>query len=497
MGLGRFFTRNLVYEATNTFSGATNTYTIFTDGGPGMYADWSLGEYHYLGGMNIPGAWRAATLLSDIIGGLPWNAFRDLGPDPTNLITPTPPLLMQPCPPDTRMTTFSSLALDLIWEGNAIALIAARNASGFPTAILPIPARWVHVRRVQQADISTMQLPIGEIIYQIANEWYPASEVIHIKGPCRPGALRGTGVLENHLPTTLTLATELERQAGNVGKMGVPSGVLKSSDPDMTPDDAAALKVAWLANQRDKTIAVLNDTTDFTPLAWNPTETQLIEARKFSLHEIALIFGLDPSWLGVSGASMTYSNIEQEAINLIKFSVGGHLSRFEGAFTNAFPRGTQAKANLDSLLRSDTLTRFHAHEIGIRAGFLTRDEARALEDRPKLTEAQKLEFLPPKDPNAPADSTVPPMPPEAIKGNLTSRAADPGNMDGARLKEYWITGEGRQKWIHAPHRWTTLRDHLLKYLPPGEADRTAAQWFHEALGFWPGDQKGKNPVGHG
>jgi hypothetical protein len=32
---------------------------------------------------------------------------------------------------------------------------------------------------------------------------------------------------------------------------------------------------------------------------------------------------------------------------------------------------------------------------------------------------------------------------------------------------------------------------------PDEAKRTAAQWFHDALGYWPGDQKGSNPKGPG
>lgn len=67
----------------------------------------------------------------------------------------------------------------------------------------------------------------------------------------------------------------------------------------------------------------------------------------------------------------------------------------------------------------------------------------------------------------------------------------------ARLRTYWVTGSGREKWVHDPHPWTALYHHLLKFMNPGEAKRTAAQWFHDALGYWPGDQKGKNPVGPG
>src|SRR5690606_14847170 len=141
--------------------------------------------------------------------------------------------------------------------------------------------------------------------------------------------------------------------------------------------------------QRTRTIAVLNETTDFQPIAWNPTDMQLLEARKFALHEIALMFGLPLSFLGVEQASRTYTNTEQEGLSLVKYSLRGPLARFEQALSQHLPRGTWAKANLDAFLRSDTLTRYQAHAIALQAKFLTDDEVRALEDLPPLTPAQR------------------------------------------------------------------------------------------------------------
>lgn len=66
----------------------------------------------------------------------------------------------------------------------------------------------------------------------------------------------------------------------------------------------------------------------------------------------------------------------------------------------------------------------------------------------------------------------------------------PGD-NAAQLKRYWIAGPGRAKWS----TWTELYHHLLKYLPPERAKRTAAQWYHEATGMWPGSDK--NRVAHG
>ena len=66
-----------------------------------------------------------------------------------------------------------------------------------------------------------------------------------------------------------------------------------------------------------------------------------------------------------------------------------------------------------------------------------------------------------------------------------------------QLHHYWTRGEGLAKWADHPHPWTALYHHLLKYLPDGEAKRTAAQWFRDVKGYWPGDQRGSNPVGPG
>lgn len=348
---------------------------VFSDGG---------GPNTYRGGMAVPGAWRAALLLSDLLGSVPWHALRQRAGQPLEMLEPTPPLLEQPAPPDPRMTTFSSWALDLIWEGNAVGIVAARNVEGWPTAAVPVPARMVGVRRVGAESLS--QLPVGAIEYRVGTLTFGSDQVIHIKGPCEPGAVRGLGVLEAHLSETLALVKEQQRQARSISQHGVPTGVLKVTNPDATEDDLKAAKAGWLTNQRDRTIAALNATTDFQPLSWNPEEMQLVEARRYSLTDLELLFGLPVGWLGGMNSARQYSNIEQDAVNLLKFTLAGHLARFEQTLSLHFPRGTTVKANLDSVLRSDTLTRYQAHQIGLSGGFLTVDEVRALEDRAPLPE---------------------------------------------------------------------------------------------------------------
>jgi len=365
MGIGRMFTRSVSTGPTQYF------YPHLTDAS----SPWSY-HHPYHGAMSIPAVHRAVTLLADLVGSLPWQAFRERAGVVEKL--PTPSLLEQPAPPETRINTLSSWVLDYLLEGNAIGIIAERDRQGVPTAITPVPCHYVGVGNDD-----------GFIRYRIGNDEYGQDDIFHVKGWAPPGCLRGFGVLEHHFchggDGAIGLAHELQRQARNVVKAGVPTGIINVSNPDATKEQLEALKAGWLQSQRDRTVAVLNASTEFQPLSWNPTETQLLEARKFSLLEIANIFGIPPRFVGASnGDSLTYATSETESMDLIKFSLGGHLARFEQAFTMLFPRGTFVRANLDALLRPDTKSRYEAHAQGIDAGFLLPSEARKIEDLPPV-----------------------------------------------------------------------------------------------------------------
>jgi HK97 family phage portal protein len=380
MALGRLLNRSTKYTVTDTVTGASAVYTVLD----GLAPSWATSSA-YRGAMTIPGAWRAALLISDFLGQVPWHAYREYGGDRTpEMLEPHPPLLEQPNPPDPRMATFSSWGLDLLWNGNAVGVISARNAQNTPVRVLPVPAVSVAVRRVTPFQDSP--LPVGELEYKIgALKGLGSQDVVHIKGPCEPGAVRGLGVLESHT-NTINLAQSQAQQANSLANHGVPTGVLKSLNPDLTEAEAADMKATWLSNQATRSVQVMNASTEFTPLSWNPEDMQMVEARRFTLNEWELIFGLPVGWLGGTDSSRKYSNMSQDDLHLLKYTLSGHLARFEQTLSLVFPRGTTVKANLDSVLRADTLTRYQAHEIGLKNGFLTNDEVRDYEDLPPLPE---------------------------------------------------------------------------------------------------------------
>jgi HK97 family phage portal protein len=473
MALGELFTRSLQYQATNTKTGQTQMFEVFGDNP--LAPMWSSGDYR--GALGLPGAWRAATLLADLIAGLPWHVYRDRPDGSSEKLPGLPPLLERPNPPDYRATTFASMLLDLIMHGNTVAPYAAYDARGLPTAMVPVAANQVVVQRSHPSD--PLYAP-GTLIYSVAGQVFTQDEVLHIKGPTRPGSLRGMGVLETHFDT-LDLSGELNRQARSVSRNGVPTGKLTVKGPDVKDTDLIAVKAAWLKSQRDRTVAAVTDAVDFEPLAWNPEDMQLIEARRFSLHELALIFRVPGWFLGVATDGMTYSNIEGEALNLLKFSVQPWLTRMEEALSATLPPGVYAKANVDALLRSDTKTRYEAHMLGIKAGFLLRSEARVIEDLPPVDGIDDApEPLPAPDHAAPAAPADP-------------AAQAPAARSVMDLKKYWILGEGRAKWVNEPEPLRALFKHLTKYLPEDRAEWTALSWFEIGMGRPPVRVDGQLP----
>jgi len=416
MGFGQLL-RNITVTQTDSVSGQTLMETIVT--GPGAYYESGGGAREFRGLLGVPAAWRATQLITDVIGGIPWHAYEE---EPSGLALrryPTPRLLVDPAGVDTRVTTYSSWAMDLIWHGNAIAIIWSRDAEGEPDIVIPVPAEYAFVKRVGINDNLPAFVP-GEIIYLIGQEAYAARDILHIKGLCRPGATRGLGVLEQHFDT-LSLDIEQRKQARAATGAGIPLGVLKSEDPDLTQTDADELSTVWASRQATRRVAVLNASTTFTPLAWNPTESQLLDARKFGHVEMALVFGVDPEWLGSGQSTETYRNIEQSGIELIRrSSLHGHLARFEATLSAQLRPGSVARANLDSVQRADTHGRYESHKLGIDSGFLTDDEARAIENMPPLTpEQRKLIKANRPAPPAPFGGSTPAKPaPGDLKGKV-------------------------------------------------------------------------------
>ena len=330
--------------------------------------------------LSVPGIWRGVTLISDAIGGLPFHAYRG-----EEYVDPQPNLLVKPDPTCTRIETISAMVASLIIHGNYIAILGEPGVNGYPDSIFPVSSYKVQVKKQD-----------GRLIYRINDADYTTDEILHIKGFSMPGEMVGYGILaaqRQAIGGAVAVNTYAQRYFDGGAQ---PTGIIYSANPDLTQEDADLLKSQWLRQYggTKRTPAVLNESTKFQQLSDNAKDAQLLETRAFSLTEIANMIGLPAYYLGAPNSSRTYSNVSEENLQLVRWSLLPYVQRIESSFTELLPRGQYAKMNLDALLRPDTKTRYETHKIALDSGFLTVDEVREFENRQPIGDTDSVENTP-------------------------------------------------------------------------------------------------------
>jgi HK97 family phage portal protein len=183
------------------------------------------------------------------------------------------------------------------------------------------------------------------------------------------------------------LSDELVRHALAFFERGTerPAGVLQVS-PDMSKEGMERLRAA-LANQgRPHGVMLLDSDAAYHELTSRLDDAQFSQQRELSAREVARVFRIPPHMIGAPSAdSMTYSNVEQESIEFVRYSLAPWLRRVELAISNdpdlAFER-QYVKFELDGLLRADAKTRAEIYSLALDplTGWMSRDEVRRLED---------------------------------------------------------------------------------------------------------------------
>jgi len=183
-----------------------------------------------------------------------------------------------------------------------------------------------------------------------------------------------------------------------------------------------SIKSDWQAlfggSRRAGGVAVLDQ--ELTPSfhAHDNKASQHIETRQFGVVEVARAFGVPPHVL-FELSRATFSNIEQQSLELILFSMMAHYERVAGAATHFFAEpGHFFEFMPDALLKGDLKSRYEAYKMGIEAGILSPNEARRKDnmndreggDEYRVGSGSQIEGQQPAP--APDAPPAPPAPPE-------------------------------------------------------------------------------------
>ena len=130
----------------------------------------------------------------------------------------------------------------------------------------------------------------------------------------------------------------------------------------------------------------------FHQMSIPPEQAQFLETRKFQIDEIARIFRVPPHMVGDLEKS-SFSNIEQQSLEFVKYTLDPWVIRWEQAMHQALllPDEKPAlffKFNVDGLLRGDYQSRMNGYATARQNGWMSANDIRELENLDRIPAEQ-------------------------------------------------------------------------------------------------------------
>lgn len=342
--------------------------------------------------------YRSIALLAGLMGAMPWHAYRRLAAAREPVAAA---VIDNPHPDKTPFEVKEFMGTSLLAHGNSYSL---KNRDGLDRVaeLEPLhPANMTGVERRKEWRTATN--PSGKrFTYRdgTVERTYTAWEVLHIPGLSYDGLVGMSPIAMARQAIGTGLAAE-SFGARLFARGALIQGVL-TGDQKIDEDTGKRLKAQWKAkttgeaNQWD--IPIMGSGLKFQSIALPPADAQFIETRKFSVTEIARLFGLPPHLIGdVEKSSSWGTGIEQQNMQMLTYTADPWLVRIEERVSREalLDESTYVKFNRGALLRSDMATRFMAYQRAINNGWQNADEIRALEEQDPLPDGAGRTFYRP------------------------------------------------------------------------------------------------------
>jgi HK97 family phage portal protein len=311
--------------------------------------------------LGIAGVYRGVSILSNAIKQIGVHLYRD-----DVKLESSPLWVKQPDDKITRAECMARTVTSMSTSGNAYWRVS-RNGRG----------EVIKLEVLNPFDILINSTDSGELTgytYRGTTEYQP-SEIQHLKMLSVPGNLYGLGPLQACQPELRNAKDTRDFASKWFSDSGMAAQVVSPKVP-VSPDTLIDIADSLRSAQTGGSVVAPTELS-IQNLFLNPRDAMFIDVQNWNTSQICRILGIPANMmLAEAGSSMTYSNVEQEQIAFTRYSLSAYYIEIEQAMSALLPRGTEARMNIDALLRTDTLTRYQAHQIAIAAGFKTIDEIR-------------------------------------------------------------------------------------------------------------------------
>ena len=337
--------------------------------------------------MQMTAVYACVRILSEAIAGLPVHLYQYTDKGSKEKAVKHPLYFLLHDEPNPEMTSFvfrETLMTHLLLWGNAYAQII-RNGKGEVLGLYPLMPNRMTVDRDDRGQIYYQ--------YQVSDSDAPTmkegtvnlkkEDVLHIPGLGFDGLVGYSPIAMAKNAIGLSIATE-EYGAKFFANGATPGGILEYPGTVKDPDRVRDSWNKGFSGRNSHKVAILEEGMKYTPISISPNEAQFLETRKFQIDEIARIFRVPPHMVGDLEKS-SFSNIEQQSLEFVKYTLEPWLMRWEQSINRALLSANEkstyfVKFNVDGLLRGDYQSRMNGYATARQNGWMSANDIRELEN---------------------------------------------------------------------------------------------------------------------
>lgn len=399
--------------------------------------------------LSISAVWACVTLIADTVATMPLGAYVRTAPNTREVLAPEPRWLSEPNEEQTRIEWVFQQLVSLLLNGTSY-VYTIRDRLGDVTEAWNVDPRLVYPRREriggryrrvyyvfpQHAVGPNATAPPDDFKDRVRLGPY---DMFHTAAFSAPGMLRGIPPLERAREMLGAALAGQEMGARFYGQGMNASGVIEV-DEDLTPPQAKDLKEDFSRMngglKRMHLPPVLTGGAKFRQISITPEQAQFLQARRFSVVEIARWFRVPPHLVGELERTTSWGKgIEENNIGFARYTLAPWIERLEQAYRRymlMFQPNAYARFDMSSLLRGDHTARANYYAQGRQWGWLNGDDVHAAEDMPPMPDGLGQSYWVPlnmqelgKEPPAPVgDGTPKIQPPEAPAPDPTPPEGD-------------------------------------------------------------------------
>ena len=370
--LTRLFGRQRQAEARAFYGGPSFT---LGNGGP------STANYNVAAQENLAATTGAVELIANAIASLPASIVVDTedGREPLPGAAAMR-LLGGPNPRQTWPGFVTTVVASVLLQGNAVIMLGSYGR-GAVSSLTPIPWPWLLPRVIGSATGARLAFDLVQNtpeaqLLGIPPRLLAESDVLHIKARSDNGILGRSDL--SRAPSVLAAAIGAQTFASSLFDNAATPSLAVMMPPQIGPDGGRRMELFFADRATGAVNArrplFLENGQTVTPLSLSPEDSEVLASRRFSVAEVARLFGIPEPMLQTGPTappSLTPYLAAFATMALLPI-----VTVLEAEFDAILPPGQHLSLDLGGMLRGDYTAVASAQAVLVQSGIATANDAR-------------------------------------------------------------------------------------------------------------------------